>query len=118
MGKTAFRCLCALLAILFASCSKEGPLDKMEHVRKVGNDHPKQALASCSTPLRKKKSPPENEGTRRAGDSPFRPKTLERRAYRQHLSIRPDDILCDYTIQTRNYQGELLKKFIKVKFLT
>ena len=32
MGKTAFRCLCALLAILFASCSKEGPLDKMEHI--------------------------------------------------------------------------------------
>lgn len=27
-------------------------------------------------------------------------------------------ILCDYTIQMRNYQGELLKKFIKVKFLT
>ena len=45
MGKTAFRCLCALFAILFASCSKEGPLDKMEHIRKVGNDHPKQALA-------------------------------------------------------------------------
>lgn len=41
MGKTAFRCLCALFAILFASCSKEGPLDKMEHIRKVGNDHPK-----------------------------------------------------------------------------
>lgn len=45
MGKTAFRCLCALLAILFASCSKEGPLDKMEHIKMVGNDHPKQALA-------------------------------------------------------------------------
>ena len=118
MGKTAFRCLCALFAILFASCSKEGPLDKMEHIKMVGNDHPKLALASCSTPLRKTKSSPENEGTRRTGDFPFRPKTLERRAYRQHLSIRPDDILCDYTIQTRNYQGELLKKFIKVKFLT
>lgn len=45
MGKTAFRYLCALLAILFASCSKEGPLDKMEHIKMVGNDHPKQALA-------------------------------------------------------------------------
>jgi len=45
MGKTVFRCLCALLAILFASCSKEGPLDKMEHIKMVGNDHPKQALA-------------------------------------------------------------------------
>ncbi len=45
MGKIAFRCLCALLAILFASCSKEGPLDKMEHIKMVGNDHPKQALA-------------------------------------------------------------------------
>ena len=31
----------------------------------------KQALASCSTPLRKTKSPPENEETRRAGDSPL-----------------------------------------------
>lgn len=98
MGKTVFRCLCALLAILFASYTKEGPLDKMEHIKMVGNDHPRQALASCSTPLRKTKSPPENEGTRRAGDSPFRPKTLERRAYRQHLSIRPDDILCDTNI--------------------
>lgn len=45
MGKTAFRYLCALLAILFASCSKEDPLDKMEHIKMVGNDHPKQALA-------------------------------------------------------------------------
>lgn len=45
MGKTAFRCLCALFAILFASCSKEGPLDKMEHIKMVGNGHPKQALA-------------------------------------------------------------------------
>ena len=45
MGKTAFRYLCALLAILFASCTKEGPLDKMEHIKIVGNDHPKQALA-------------------------------------------------------------------------
>ena len=45
MGKTAFRCLCASFAILFASCSKEGPLDKMEHIKMVGNDHPKQALA-------------------------------------------------------------------------
>lgn len=45
MGKTAFRYLCALLAILFASCSKEGPLDKIEHIKMVGNDHPKQALA-------------------------------------------------------------------------
>lgn len=45
MGKTAFRYLCALLAFLFASCSKEGPLDKMEHIKMVGNDHPKQALA-------------------------------------------------------------------------
>ena len=44
MGKTVFRCLCALLAILFASCSKEGPLDKMEHIKMVGNDH-QQALA-------------------------------------------------------------------------
>ena len=41
MGKTAFRYLCALLAILFASCSKEGPLDKMEHIKMVGNDNPK-----------------------------------------------------------------------------
>lgn len=71
MGKIAFRCLCALFAILFTSCSKEGPLYKMEHIRKVGNDHSKQALASCSTPLRKTKSPPENEGTRRAGDIPL-----------------------------------------------
>lgn len=45
MGKTAFRYLCALLAILFASCTKEGPLDKMEHIKMVGNDHPKLALA-------------------------------------------------------------------------
>ena len=98
MGKTAFRYLCALLAILFASCSKEGPLDKMEHIKMVGNDHPKQAFASCSPLLRKTKSPPENEGTRRADDSPFRPKTLERRAYRQHLPSRPDDILYDTNI--------------------
>ncbi len=45
MGLTAFRCLCALLVILFASCTKEGPLDKMEYIKMVGNDHPKQALA-------------------------------------------------------------------------
>ena len=33
-------------------------------------------------------------------------------------STCPFGQMISYAIQTRNYQGELLKKFIKVKFLT
>lgn len=47
MNNYIMRCICLLITLLMMSCSNTNynPLDKMEQIKKIGNENPQQALA-------------------------------------------------------------------------
>ena len=47
MNNYIMHCICLLITLLIMSCSNsnDNPLDKMEQIKEIGNENPKQALA-------------------------------------------------------------------------